>query len=146
MMRWSVKKWSAACSFGVKLLLLGGTLVFLSLAGFLQSPSESTQSEALPVPQAGSEPSLGRLLEESPVTVDAVGRVDINRSSVEELQSLPGIGPVLANRILRYRNENQNFMSIQDIRNVKGIGVKRFARLRPYIRVAQEETSSNEYF
>ncbi len=125
-------------------MLLSGTVGFLSLAGLLQSPSEPTQSEALPVQQAGSETSLGRLSEESPVTVAAVGRVDINRSSVEELQSLPGIGPVLAKRILRYRNENQNFMSIQDIQNVKGIGEKRFAQLRPYIRVDQKETSSNE--
>ena len=143
---WSVKDYSAAYSFGAKLLLLGGTLGFLSLAGLLQNPSGSARSEALPVRQAGNEASLERLSEESPVTVATVSRVDINRSSVEDLQRLPGIGPVLAERIFLYRNNNQNFMSIQDIQNVKGIGAKRFARLRPYIRVDQKKIAPNESF
>jgi len=146
MMGWSVKNCSAACSFGAKLLLLGGTLGFLSLADLLQNPSGPARFEVLPVQQAGQETSLERLSEESPVTVATVGRVDINRSSVEELQRLPGIGPILAERIFLYREKNQHFMSIQDIQNVKGIGEKRFARLRPYIRVNQKKTSPNESF
>lgn len=146
MMGWSVKNCSLVCSFGAKLLLLGGTLGFLSLAGLLQNPSGPARSEVLPVQQAGHETLLGRLSEESPVTVATVGRVDINRSSVKELQRLPGIGPILAERIFLYREKNQHFTSIQDIQNVKGIGVKRFARLRPYIHVDQKKTSPNESF
>ena len=70
-------------------------------------------------------------------------QVDLNQSSVEELQALPGIGPVLAERIRRYRREKGNFASIEEITNVRGIGAKRFARLRPYIAVRRQGVSPN---
>ena len=65
-------------------------------------------------------------------------QVDLNQSSVKELQALPGIGPVLAERIRRYRREKGRFTSIEEITNVRGIGEKRFARLRPYIAVRRQ--------
>lgn len=70
-------------------------------------------------------------------------QVDLNQSSVEELQALPGIGPVLAERIRRYRREKGNFASIEEITNVRGIGAKRLARLRPYIAVRRQGVSPN---
>lgn len=70
-------------------------------------------------------------------------RVDLNQSSVKELQALPGIGPVLAQRIHRYRRDNGNFTSIEEITEVRGIGAKRFARLRPYIVVRRQGVSHN---
>ena len=141
---WSIKHYPTACSFGIKLMLLAGIMGFLSLVGLLQSPSQPTQSEALPVRQAGVETSLGRLPEPRLVTVVNVGRVDINRGSAEELERLPGVGPVLAERVLRYREKNGNFASVHDIQNVKGIGVKRFARLEPYIRIDSKNPSPGE--
>lgn len=139
---WSIKTCPTVCSFGVKLLLLTGTVGFLFLTGLLQGPSESMQSEALPVQQTGS--SLGRLPDSQPMIVAAVGYVDINRDSVEELRRLPGIGPVLAERVIRYRRENGKFASIRDIQNVKGIGVKRFAQLQPYIHIDRENPLTEE--
>ena len=130
---WSVKRCPTACSFGVKLLLLAGTMGVLSLAGLLQGPSQPTQSEASLAGQASA--SMGRVQEPRPWTVADVGHVDINRGSAEELQRLPGIGPVLAERVVRYRRENGKFATIRDMQQVKGIGVKRFAQLEPYIYV-----------
>ncbi len=137
---WSIPKWSTACSFGVKLLLLAGTLGFLSLAGLLQGPSQPTQSGVSFVRQTSA--SLGRLPEQRPVTVADVGHVNINRGSAEELRHLPGIGPVLAERVVQYRQANGKFASIHDIQNVKGIGVKRFAQLEPYLRIDRQLTST----
>ncbi len=141
---WSIKNCPTACSFGVKLLLLAGTVGFLSLAGLLQNPFQSIQAEALPMRQAGVETSLGRLPERQSVTVADVAHVDINRGSTEDLQRVPGIGPVLAERVIRYRQENGNFSSIRDIQNVKGIGAKRFARFEPYIRIDRKNSSPGE--
>lgn len=139
---WSIKHCPTAYSFGVKLLLLAGTVGFLSLAGLLQNPSESTQAEALPVQQAVT--SVGRLPDSQPAMVADVGHVDINRGSVEELRRLPGIGPVLAERVIQYRREHGKFASIRDIQNVKGIGVKRFAQLEPYIRIDGKTLASDK--
>ena len=61
------------------------------------------------------------------------GPLDLNRASREELMSLPGIGPVLAERILAFRKENGPFPDIFAIKQVPGIGEKRFERIRPWI-------------
>lgn len=52
----------------------------------------------------------------------ACGAVDINTASVSKLQSLPGIGASKAEAIVEYRNQNGNFKSVEDLKNVKGIG------------------------
>jgi competence protein ComEA len=114
----------------------------LSLSGLLQSPSRSTESDVLSVLQAGK--SSVPLRKPQPVTVGGVGHVDINRGSVGELRRLPGIGPVLAERVVRYRGEHGKFGSIRDIQNVKGIGVKRFAQLESYIYIEATPSSLGE--
>jgi competence protein ComEA len=53
-------------------------------------------------------------------------KLNINYASTEELELLPGIGPVLAQRIIAYRDEYGPFTHIEDIMNVEGIGKKRF--------------------
>ncbi len=52
----------------------------------------------------------------------AAARVNINTAGVSELDSLPGIGPVLAQRIVDWRTENGPFRSAEDLLNVEGIG------------------------
>jgi DNA uptake protein ComE-like DNA-binding protein len=56
--------------------------------------------------------------------------IDINRASQEELESLPGIGQVIARRII----EGRPYRTVDDLRRVKGIGEKRLAEIRPYVR------------
>ena len=52
------------------------------------------------------------------------GKININAASAEELQVLPGIGPVYAERIVQYRRDHGPFQRIEDITQVKGIGPK----------------------
>ncbi len=63
-------------------------------------------------------------------------RLDINRAGVEELESLPGVGAVLAQRVIEYRKTAGRFQTIEDLRAVKGIGPKVFARIKPLVTVA----------
>lgn len=63
------------------------------------------------------------------------GKVNINTADVNELDRLPGIGPALAERIVRYREENGPFTSVDDLLNVSGIGEKKLEALRDYATV-----------
>lgn len=63
------------------------------------------------------------------------GPVDLNTATAEQLQTLPGIGPVLAERILSWRAQAGRFRSVDQLREVPGIGERRFAELRPRVRV-----------
>lgn len=61
----------------------------------------------------------------TPETVAVTFPIDINRADAEQLTALPGIGEVLAGRIVAYREENGSFLSTQELQNVEGIGEKR---------------------
>lgn len=63
--------------------------------------------------------------------------IDLNRATQSELQTLPGIGPKLAESIIRYRAD-QPFRTIKDLKNVSGIGEKRFDAVRELISVRAE--------
>lgn len=60
-------------------------------------------------------------------------KLNINTASAEELCDLPGIGKVLSERIVGYRESHGNFASIEDITNVSGIGKKKLAAMRDLI-------------
>lgn len=67
----------------------------------------------------------------SSLSADTV--IDINSATPEQLEALPGIGPVLAHRIVTYREKHGPFKDISEIRNVSGIGPKKFAALKEFI-------------
>ena len=64
-----------------------------------------------------------------------LGKLDINLAGVDDLTLLPGIGKVLAQRIIDYRQENGPFSSIDDLINVSGIGANRLTSISDYITV-----------
>lgn len=65
----------------------------------------------------------------------AGGLVDLNLATVADLDGLPGIGPVLAQRIVDWRTEHGRFASVDQLREVSGIGESKYATLRSKVRV-----------
>ena len=61
------------------------------------------------------------------------GKVNVNKASVEELQTINGIGPSLASRIIEYRKENGKFSSVEELKNVSGIGDKKYESIVQFI-------------
>ena len=64
---------------------------------------------------------------------NSTDKININTASSEELQKVPGIGPVTAEKIIKYREENGLFTSVEDIKKVSGIGDKTFKNIEEYI-------------
>jgi competence protein ComEA len=63
--------------------------------------------------------------------------LDINRADQTDLESLPGIGPVLAGRILDFRQQHGPFKKIDDLEQVSGIGPKKLAQIKPYLVIGE---------
>ena len=62
-------------------------------------------------------------------------KVNINTATQAELESLPGIGPSTATKIINYRKENGKFSSIEDIKNVSGIGDSKYNQIKEFIEI-----------
>ena len=73
--------------------------------------------------------------ESEPVTPETKGPMDINTATLDELQTLKGIGPALAQRIIDYPEENGPFTSVEDLLNVKGIGEATLNKFRDHVTV-----------
>lgn len=87
---------------------------------FQGQPTPTPSREAMPTAEA---------------TTIAVLRVDLNTAGAEELEALPGIGPVLARRIVAYREEHGPFKRVEDLMKVRGIGPVLLEKIRPYVYV-----------
>lgn len=74
---------------------------------------------------------------EEQVVTTTTELIDINTASQSELESLPGIGPTTAKKIIEYRETNGPFLSIEDIINVSGIGPGTYERIKDLITVGQ---------
>ena len=65
--------------------------------------------------------------------------IDLNAATAMELETLPGVGPRTAERILEYRREYGGFERIEDLMDVRGIGERTFLRLKPLVKVVAPE-------
>jgi competence protein ComEA len=121
--------------------LLKGALLLLALAVarvILTGPPEPSV-----LPDGLAENQLPVLLEEARETRDAQSRrseplgvretLDPNRSGEEELDRLPGVGPRVAEAIIRHRAEEGGFQRPEDLLDVPGIGPATLARIRPHL-------------
>lgn len=76
-----------------------------------------------------------------PGVAGAAPRIDLNAASAAEFDALPGIGPVLAARIVAHRDSNGAFRRIEELMSVRGIGPALYARLRDHVSVAPARVS-----
>jgi competence protein ComEA len=80
-------------------------------------------------PATDSKPPLSRTSKKDAI----IEPIDVNHADAAELQKLPGVGPVMASRIITER-EKSPFHNADDLRRVSGIGPKTLEKLRPYVR------------
>ncbi len=87
-----------------------------------------TDGEQLHVPSAeDAPPAAGE--DATPTATKPDGTLDLNRATAAELEELPGIGPVLAGRIVEHREAHGPFATVGDLREVQGVGEKTFQSL-----------------
>lgn len=115
-------------------LLIGLTLVFAAfIAGLFLGRNfnrQPVQIQPLPAVTAAAVPPLSLMTEPTAPSI-----ININTATVEEIQVLPGIGPLLAQRIVEYREENGPFETNGELMNVSGIGEKKLEEIWDYITV-----------
>ena len=99
------------------------TLTVMLLALILGAGVASAQNSSAPPPS--STPAAAT---QAPV--------NLNTATLAQLQTLPGVGRVMAERIIEYREQNGGFKRIEDLMNVRGIGEKNFLTLKPLIVVS----------
>ncbi|MFE0421704.1 ComEA family DNA-binding protein [Streptomyces sp. NPDC058953] len=100
-------------------VLVDGEQVLVGVAG-------PAGTAAVSAPAAGADPGGA-----GPA---GTGPVSLNTATLAELDTLPGVGPVLARHIMEYRSRGGGFRSVDELREVDGIGERRFADLRPLVR------------
>jgi len=92
------------------------------------------------VAQPGFERSTAAPQQEVQETRETVSTIDINQASEEEFAKLPGVGPELARRIVAFREKHGPFHRVEDLLVIRGIGHKKWRKIRPYLRVGNDES------
>jgi competence protein ComEA len=118
-------------------LLIKFSMLAATVAAVLWIGWPAPKEEPLPVrpdqPVAVQVPATAPVPAVSPAK--AVSKVNLNRAGIDELQTLPGVGPVLAQRMVEWRKAHGRYRTVDDLQAVKGIGKKRFEQLRSLVTV-----------
>lgn len=128
----------------VELELGDRTIDAVELAGGLKEDADLDKinlakklvdEEKIYIPKIGEENSENMDFSSQPTAPggESTDKININNCTKEELMTLPGIGPALADRVIQYRETNL-FKMIEDLMNVSGIGEKRFEALKDLIK------------
>ncbi|WP_190013990.1 helix-hairpin-helix domain-containing protein [Geosporobacter subterraneus] len=91
--------------------------------------------EQIYIPEVGEVENVNSGIGVSMTTSTQSGKININTASQSELETLNGIGKVLAERILQYRNDKGRFKTIEEIKKVSGIGDKKYEGIKDHITV-----------
>jgi competence protein ComEA len=79
--------------------------------------------------------TAGQATPGSPITDPATAVLDLNAATTDQLEQLPGVGEVLAARITEFRDSHGGFSSVEQLREVSGIGPRKFEEIKPKVRV-----------
>ncbi len=116
---------------GLPVLILVTAIFLAFLLGFFFGRTQTSGGIWVSVPASMQtvppETTLITIAEEPELSI--VFPININTASAEELMALPGIGEVLADRILAYREANGSFSAVEGLMNVEGIGEKRMEEI-----------------
>ena len=124
----------------------------LNLAAKIRDGEQIDVPEIRQIPAVKQDPSISNAAQENTIptspdlsvtpqpsmrrsALSAESRININTAPSQELQTLRGIGPAMAQRIIEYRQTSGGFSSVDDLTNVKGIGEKTLERIRASITV-----------
>lgn len=122
----------------IKLAMLGATVALVLWMGWpADKPEPGASLEPPPVlpappPTSGKAPPSEAHADKPPARPSLL---DLNRATAQDLEGLPGVGPVLAQRIVQWREAHGRFHSLEDLNAVKGIGDKKLTRLRTLVMV-----------
>jgi comEA protein len=95
----------------------------------------SYSSKDISASNAQSSQDQLKTLSTIPEASPAGEKLDLNHSGLYDLEALPGIGPVMAQRIMDYRDSLGGFQSVDDLKKVKGIGPAKFALIKDKVAI-----------
>jgi competence protein ComEA len=110
-----------------------GQQVYIARGGHTSEVRDPTAPVV--APPAGGSTDGGVGAGGGPASAPPQGPVNLNSASLEQLDQLPGIGPVTAQKILDWRQQNGRFSAVEELQEVDGIGPKTFADLQPLVTV-----------
>jgi competence protein ComEA len=112
------------------------------LAESFEGPPEAEVSSDSEHRTTESHTSVASLTDQAPTAAASKrfhqGLLDLNRATDKDFDALPGVGPKLAEQIMKYRESVGIFRSRDEVRAVKGIGKKKFERIRPLVTVTPD--------
>lgn len=124
-----------ATSLGVGLAVSEFRRGLPNLAEWLENLDTAAPSDRPAPASPAGPPARPQKISEAQTKLD--GQLNLNRATAEDLRRLPGVGPVLAGQIIRAREQQGPFTTIDDLLHVPGMGSKKFERIRDLVTVQE---------